>query len=75
MGTGYCVDSMQHKNGAGAFNLMWCHKQGGNQLFRLTENNQFSQFDQCVTVQSGMVTQVKCKGAQNREWTYDKVSF
>ena len=75
VGTKNCIDSMGHKNADGAFEVGYCHRMGGNQLFRLNEADQLSQYDQCVTVKSGMVTQVHCDSSQYREWSYNAVSF
>ena len=66
---------MGHKNGAGAIETGYCHRMGGNQLFRLSEANQLAQYDQCVTVQDGMVTVVHCDTFQNKEWNHIHVSF
>lgn len=71
VGTKNCIDSMGHKNADGAFEVGYCHRMGGNQLFRLNEADQLSQYDQCVTVKSGMVTQVHCDSSQYREWSYN----
>uniref|UniRef100_H2ZCM2 Polypeptide N-acetylgalactosaminyltransferase n=1 Tax=Ciona savignyi TaxID=51511 RepID=H2ZCM2_CIOSA len=66
-----CLDSMGHKNGDGALEAGNCHRMGGNQLFRLSEANQLSQYDQCVTIQRGVVTLMHCDTTQFREWDHD----
>ena len=45
-----CLDSMGKKGGNGESGQYWCHKQGGNQLWRLTEGYQLAQYDQCLSV-------------------------
>jgi len=65
---------MGHKNGDGALETGFCHRMGGNQLFRLSEANQLAQYDQCVTIQQGIVTVVHCDTTQYREWNHDQVS-
>ena len=65
---------MAHKNGDGAIETGPCHRMGGNQLFRLSESNQLTQYDQCVTVLHGMVTVNHCDTTQNKEWEHVLVS-
>lgn len=73
LGTNKCMDSMGHKNSNGPFQMGYCHRMGGNQLFRLNEANQLSQYDQCVTFMSNMITQTHCDMKTYREWNYDQV--
>ena len=69
-----CLDSMGHKNGDGALEVGYCHRMGGNQLFRLSEAHQLTQYDQCVTIQNGIVTVVHCDSSQYKEWDHVIVS-
>nr|XP_002128971.1 N-acetylgalactosaminyltransferase 7-like isoform X1 [Ciona intestinalis] len=72
--TNQCLDSMGHKNGDGALESGYCHRMGGNQLFRLSEANQLAQYDQCVTIQRGVVTVMHCDTTQFREWDHDLIN-
>lgn len=75
IGTDHCLDSMGHKNGDGILEYYFCHRMGGNQLFRLSESNQLAQYDQCVTTQSrfsGKITLVHCDTTQHQEWQHDE---
>nr|CAB3248253.1 N-acetylgalactosaminyltransferase 7-like [Phallusia mammillata] len=69
--TQQCLDSMGHKNGNGALETGYCHRMGGNQLFRLSEANQLAQYDQCVTIRNGKITVVHCDTTENREWNHN----
>jgi len=72
IGTNLCIDSMGHKNSDGEFEVGWCHKMAGNQLFRLNEANQLSQYDQCVCMhgRNGGLTQTHCDENQYNDWEY-----
>jgi len=72
IGTNLCIDSMGHKNSNGEFEVGWCHKMAGNQLFRLNEANQLSQYDQCVCMhgRNGGLTQTHCDENQFNDWEY-----
>lgn len=76
IGTNDCLDSMGHKNGNGAIEYGYCHRMGGNQLFRLSEEDQLAQYDQCITIRrgSGKVTLVHCDTTEYKEWKHDTVS-
>lgn len=75
IGTNLCIDSMGHKNSNGEFEVGWCHKMAGNQLFRLNEANQLSQYDQCVCMhgRNGGLTQTHCDENQFNDWEYKEV--
>lgn len=47
-GSNMCIDSMGHKDSDGPAETFYCHKQGGNQLFRLNEAGQIAQNLQCL---------------------------
>lgn len=47
-GSNMCIDSMGHKDNDGPAEAFHCHKQGGNQLFRLNEAGQIAQNLQCL---------------------------
>ncbi|CAK8683668.1 unnamed protein product [Clavelina lepadiformis] len=68
--TNQCLDSMGHKNGEGPLETGYCHRMGGNQLFRLSEANQLAQYDQCVTIQRSIVTVMHCDISQYKEWNH-----
>ncbi|XP_039264523.2 N-acetylgalactosaminyltransferase 7-like [Styela clava] len=72
IGTKECLDSMGHKNGDGAVEHGYCHRMGGNQLFRLSDANQLAQYDQCVTSKRGMITLVHCDTTEYKEWDHDE---
>jgi len=48
IGTNLCIDSMGHKDRDGNAQTWYCHKQGGNQLWRLNDANQIAQNLQCL---------------------------
>lgn len=74
VGTDHCLDSMGHKNNDGVLEYYFCHRMGGNQLFRLSESNQLAQYDQCVTKQYGTykITLMHCDTTEYKEWDHDE---
>jgi len=66
-----CLDSMGHTQG-GSVETYYCHRQGGNQLFRLNDANQLMQYDQCLYEQSsGEVHLRHCGAGEYGYWTYE----
>jgi len=47
-GSNICVDSMGHKDNDGPAEAWYCHKQGGNQLFRIHAGGFIAQNLQCI---------------------------
>ena len=53
-------------------NPIFCHKQGGNQLFRLNTGAQLMQYDQCLYKDySGLVKLTHCSTNEKAGWEYD----
>lgn len=66
-----CLDSMGHNNG-GAIETYYCHKQGGNQLFRLNTSTQLMQYDQCLFKDYGGVLKLAhCTKGDKTGWVYE----
>lgn len=65
-----CLDSMGHTNG-GSVETYYCHKQGGNQLFRLNEGLQLMQYDQCLFMSGSQLKLSHCSAGDKAGWDYD----
>jgi len=65
-----CLDSMGHTNG-GSVETYYCHKQGGNQLFRLNEGLQLMQYDQCLFMSGSYLKLSHCSAGDKAGWDYD----
>ena len=68
-----CLDSMGHTNG-GSVETYYCHKQGGNQLFRLNEGLQLMQYDQCLFMSASQLKLSHCNAGDKAGWDYDPKS-
>lgn len=70
-GGNQCLDSMGHTNKGGAVETYYCHRQGGNQLFRLNEGKQLMQYDQCLYSSGSAVNLNHCAAGQKAGWSWD----
>jgi hypothetical protein len=61
---------MGHTNG-GSVETYYCHKQGGNQLFRLNEGLQLMQYDQCLFMSGSQLKLSHCSAGDKAGWDYD----
>jgi len=65
---------MGHTNG-GAIETYYCHKQGGNQMFRLNTATQLMQYDQCLFKDYGGVLKLThCVKGDKTGWEFDQTT-
>ncbi|XP_002740445.1 N-acetylgalactosaminyltransferase 7-like [Saccoglossus kowalevskii] len=66
-----CVDTMGNREG-GTIGISGCHGQGGNQLFRITEDHEFRIHELCLYEIYSEVKLRRCDGKSKYSWFFDE---